>query len=66
VVTKRDSDDLYAFVEAEARLDVAIDPAPPAGLTKDLVAKAERGCFIGNSLAVKPRYGWTVNGEEIA
>ena len=28
----------------------------------DLLAKAERDCFVGASLTVKPRYRWTVNG----
>jgi len=32
---------------------------------RELLTKAERGCFIGNSLATPPRYRWTVEGEEI-
>jgi uncharacterized OsmC-like protein len=55
-VTKRDSDGRYAFVEIECRIDATLDPpeADPAELT----AKAERDCFVGASLTVKPRYQW--------
>jgi organic hydroperoxide reductase OsmC/OhrA len=55
-VTKRDSDGRYAFVEIECRIDATLEPqaADPA----DLTAKAERDCFIGASLIVKPRYEW--------
>ena len=66
VVAKRDGDGFYAFVDVEARIEVEVDPAPPAAVAQDLVAKAERGCYIGNSLAVKPRYHWKVNGQEVA
>jgi organic hydroperoxide reductase OsmC/OhrA len=63
VITKRESDGRYAFVEVEARLDVEIEPRP-----EDLAAlleKAERDCFIAASLTVAPTYRWRVNGEEI-
>jgi uncharacterized OsmC-like protein len=63
-ITKRESDGRYAFVEVNAELDVAIDPAPETVLLADLLAKAERDCFIGASLTAKPRYRWRVNGEE--
>jgi organic hydroperoxide reductase OsmC/OhrA len=55
-VTKRDSDGRYAFVEIDCRIDATLDPPPadPAGLAE----KAERDCFIGASLTVKPRYDW--------
>ena len=29
----------------------------------ELIAKAERDCFISASLTTKPRYRWTVNGR---
>ena len=29
---------------------------------RELLSKAERDCFIGASLAVKPTYRWRVNG----
>jgi organic hydroperoxide reductase OsmC/OhrA len=66
VVTQREDDGLYAFVEIDAAFDAHLEPAPDAETVRELVAKAERGCFVANSLRVKPRYTWTVNGEEIA
>ena len=30
----------------------------------DLIAKAERDCFVGASLVAKPSYRWIVNGRE--
>jgi organic hydroperoxide reductase OsmC/OhrA len=60
VVTRRE--DKYAFVEIDVALDVDIAPPPAAGLG-ELLAKAERDCFVGNSLTVGPRYTWRVNGE---
>jgi organic hydroperoxide reductase OsmC/OhrA len=65
LVTKRETDERYAVVEAEVELSVEIEPEPGAEELADLVAKAERDCFVGASLAVKPRYGWTVNGRTI-
>jgi organic hydroperoxide reductase OsmC/OhrA len=60
MVTKRESDERYAFVEVEVELAVAVEPEPEdlAGL----LAKAERDCFIGASLTTMLRYRWTVNG----
>jgi uncharacterized OsmC-like protein len=65
VVTKREDDGRYAFVEIEASFDVQLAPAPEPDTLRELVAKAELGCFVGNSLSVKPRYQWTINGEEV-
>jgi organic hydroperoxide reductase OsmC/OhrA len=62
VVTKREEDGRYAFVEIDCRLDVDVDPMPREELD-ELIAKAERDCFIGASLTAKPRYEWRVNGE---
>lgn len=64
-VTKRESDGLYAFVEIEARYEVELAELPEDDVVRDLVERAERGCFVGNSLAVRPRYRWTVNGQEV-
>ena len=65
VVTKRESDGRYAFVEVDVELDVVLDP-PLAGVElEELLAKAERDCFVGASLTAPPRYRWTVEGEEI-
>jgi len=65
VVTRRERDGRYAFVEIEARFDVQLAPAPAEDELPDLVARAEAGCFVGNSLSVEPRYRWTINGEEV-
>ena len=64
VITKRESDGRYAFVEIELEFDVTLEP-PPSDLP-ELLARAERDCFIGASLALEPAYRWTVNGEEVA
>ena len=63
LVTKRESDGHYALVETEVELAVEIEPEPD-GLA-ELLALAERDCFIGSSLTVGPRYRWTVNGRAI-
>jgi organic hydroperoxide reductase OsmC/OhrA len=64
-VTKRESDGLYAFVDVEARYDVELAQAPDSAAVLDLLDRAERGCFVGNSFGTRPTYHWTVNGEEI-
>jgi organic hydroperoxide reductase OsmC/OhrA len=66
VVTKREEDGLYALVEIETTLDVQLAPVPEADALKQLVAKAERGCFVSNSLTARPRHRWLVNGEDVA
>lgn len=65
VVTKRAEDGRYAFVEIDATFDVRLAPAPDAETLATLVAKAEAGCFVGNSLTAKPSYHWIVNGEQV-
>jgi organic hydroperoxide reductase OsmC/OhrA len=65
VVTRRDEDGLYAFVDIETTLDVELAPAPAAGEIKELVDRAEYGCFVSNSLSAKPRHRWIVNGQEV-
>jgi organic hydroperoxide reductase OsmC/OhrA len=59
MVTKRESDERYAFVELEVELAVALTPEPED--LSALLEKAERDCFVGASLAVKPSYRWRVN-----
>ena len=63
-VTQRDTDGRYAFVRIKVDLDVTLEPAPAS--VRELLSKAERDCFVGASLTARPRYRWTVNGEEIA
>jgi uncharacterized OsmC-like protein len=66
VVTKREEDGRYALIEIEASFDVQLAPAPPPEELPALVAKAEAGCFVGNSLTAEPRYLWTINGEDLS
>ena len=65
-VTKRDSDGTYGFVEIHATYDVGLAPAPSEEVLADVLARAERGCFVGNSLVPRPRHRWIVNGNEVA
>ena len=64
-VTRRDTDGLYALVEAQVDLDVRIDPEPAVDQLAALLERAEAGCFIGNSLTVHPAYAWRVNGRPV-
>ncbi len=61
VVTRRESDGLYAFVEVLCGLDVTLEPEPDD--VDELLALAERDCFVSSSLAVDVQYEWRVNGE---
>ena len=56
VVSLRD-DGSWGFVEIECAVDARLDPAPAD--PSDLLARAERGCFIGASLVPAPHYAWT-------
>ncbi len=62
-VTQRDTDGRYAFVRVKVVADVTLEPAPEN--VRELLSKAERDCFVGASLTSKPRYRWTVNGQEL-
>jgi len=64
-ITKREADGLYAFVDIRSELAIELDPPPAREVVAELVAKAERGCFVSNSLTTAPRHHWTVNGEEV-
>ena len=64
-VTKREQDDLYAFVDIETSYEVELSPQPKPELLAELLERAERGCFVGNSLTARPRYRWTVNGVAV-
>jgi organic hydroperoxide reductase OsmC/OhrA len=63
-VTQRETDGRYAFVRVKVVADVTLEPAPEN--VRELLSKAERDCFVGASLTSKPRYRWTVNGQELA
>jgi organic hydroperoxide reductase OsmC/OhrA len=64
-VTRREDDDRYGFVDIECKLDVRIEPEPPADELKPLLQSAEWGCFIGASVKPAPRYRWRVNGRDL-
>src|ERR1700688_1924172 len=48
LVTRREEDGRYAMVETDVELAVAIDPEPDPAALADLLALAERDCFIGS------------------
>jgi organic hydroperoxide reductase OsmC/OhrA len=64
-VVARREDARNAFVDIHCHLDVRLTPEPEEGKLRPLLLRAERGCFIGNSLDPHPRYSWVVNGKEI-
>jgi uncharacterized OsmC-like protein len=66
MVTKRESDGRYGLVEVSAALEVAIDPDPGDDAIAELLARAERDCFVGASLTKEPDYTWTVNGRVVS
>ena len=63
LVTRREEDGLYGFVELDVALDVELDTADGAEIER-LLEFAERDCFVGASVTPKPRYRWRVNGSE--
>jgi len=65
LVTKRETDHRYALVETEVELAVTIDAEPEPEALAELIALAERDCFVGSSLTAEPRYRWIVNGRTI-
>ena len=66
VVTRREADGRFAFVEIRVGLDVTLDAPPTHDDLRAVSDKGERDCFIGASLAIKPDYHWTVNGEDLS
>jgi organic hydroperoxide reductase OsmC/OhrA len=66
VVAKRADDGLHAFVEIETTLDVQVTSALDDDGLRGLLARAEHGCFVSNSLTARPRHRWIVNGEEMS
>ena len=65
LVTKRESDGKYAFVDVEVDLDIRLEPTLAEDAVLELLSRAERDCFVGSSLTARPRYSWKVNGEVI-
>lgn len=65
VVTRRDSDGRFAFVEIAVDAEVTLTPPPDPDGVRELVALAQRDCFVSASLTVTPAYRWTVNDERV-
>ena len=67
LVTKRETDERYALVETGVDLTVEIEtePEPEPDTLTELLALAERDCFVGSSFTAKPTYRWTVNGRTV-
>lgn len=64
-VTRRETDGRFAFVEIGLDVTASLDPAPPHEALLEILAKAQRDCFVGASLSVTPTYRFTVDGREI-
>jgi organic hydroperoxide reductase OsmC/OhrA len=58
-ITRRDTDGRYAFVKIDVAIDAQLEPR--ADDAEGLIAKAERDCFVGASLTIKPEYTWRVS-----
>jgi organic hydroperoxide reductase OsmC/OhrA len=65
MVTRRETDGLYAFVEIETTFDVELPSALADDEVSALLRKAEHGCFVSNSLTARPRHRWIVNSREV-
>ena len=57
-ITKTATTAATASSRSSVRLDVQLSRART---TRDLIVKAERDCFVGASLTVKPEYEWHVS-----
>jgi organic hydroperoxide reductase OsmC/OhrA len=60
VFSRRESDGRFAVTELQVELALKLEPKPGEAELVELLAKAERDCFVGASLTVKPTYVWTV------
>ena len=58
-ITKSGEDNRYRFVSISVRIDAQLQPR--TNEADDLIMKAERDCFVGASLTVKPEYAWHVS-----
>lgn len=58
-ITKSGEDARYRFVTIDVRINAQLTPR--AADVDDLLAKAERDCFVGASLTLKPEYEWHVS-----
>ncbi len=58
-ITKLGPDDRYAFVSIDVRIEAQLSPRTAD--VEELVGLAERDCFVGASLNVKPTYDWQLS-----
>jgi len=58
-ITRSGDDNRYRFVAISLRIDAQLHPR--TNEPDDLIVKAERDCFVGASLIVKPEYEWHVS-----
>jgi len=58
-VTRSGDDGRYRFVEIAVRIDARLKPRSEE--VDALIIKAERDCFVGASLELKPVYEWRVS-----
>ncbi len=58
--SRRESDGRFAVTELTVELTLELEPQPGEAELVELLAKAERDCFIGASLTLKPTYVWHV------
>ena len=58
-ITKSGDDGRYRFAAISLRIEAQLTPR--TNEPDDLIAKAERDCFVGASLVVKPEYEWHVS-----
>ena len=60
LITKRERDGRYATTELALDLRIRLREQPGDDELQELLAKAERDCFVGASLTVKPTYSWSL------
>lgn len=58
-IKKSGDDNRYRFVSIDVRIDAQLEPR--TNEPDDLIEKAERDCFVGASLTLKPAYTWHVS-----
>jgi organic hydroperoxide reductase OsmC/OhrA len=58
-ITKSGEDGRYRFVAIDVSITAQLTPRMDE--VGDLVAKAERDCFVSASLTLKPEYAWHVS-----
>ena len=64
-VGQRD-DGSWGFFELECCVEASLHPPQAGDALRELLRKAERGCFVGASLEPKPRYDWRIDGAQVA